>query len=814
MQVSVREMRQRFLWYAAQAVRSPTTRRAGICDWRVPVNASRSTSLSALRTSCRGLSNDASPPPFTTAQDTDVSPPPFGASSAVQKPMPAASSNAAVPFSPEEVKAVVFPLIPCVPSTFSPSSPTSAAILPRSISVAELHRQLSKPMRSFIESYSRPATRTADACCKVWCGPRQSDPETMLRTEATAVTSSGMGAYLVDHFPEEIIVFMPTGRVARQEKAAFSNFTADSDAGCKQTHRSNSAGALIDDAPPPSQSSFAPKSSAARNDVTTDSVAAAATAVSLTGVAAQASTLGLTATDDVDAFSRAPVTAPPPPPQPHGPSQRYGGSQVVTTSFFGAAPIGPTSTASPPSLARMHGEGGSTAENSADAAAVPLRTTIQVMDALVEYIPTFYTSLEEIALILPSNIQMLYSDTNLRFFLKRYKHYIDMRTFHRLTEVRLRATFDHPRRGAADARFRPGGGAAGVAENTNQLRRPPRNSEANLIGLIAPRMPKSFTPLADVLQEIAPIVSRHPAFDARLGVTGLLGKYPEYFQVVDGQLRARPYREAPNSLKDFDAESSPLPRVFAKVWACVEEAAAGKNYTEAAEKAAAMVSTGRLYSLLTAHEKTEVKQKCRSFPTFLRLHGRCLVVSADKMRVYKFIPEYEACVDTLLDERLRMNSLDPNDPILQIPAEMAPESNAEWAVRELYDALPLMQCAELDEVLSLVPPAVRDALPKEVSAVKALLEQYDDYFTIWAYPDDENVIVVQRAKVVQPVLDQAEIVRMVVPMIPQGGTTLTSLRTRVPLVLQRYFYRHGTVATLGAMKDVFAISGDRIVRLV
>lgn len=441
-----------------------------------------------------------------------------------------------------------------------------------------------------------------------------------------------------------------------------------------------------------------------------------------------------------------------------------------------------------------------------------LHSPLGVLEVLVEYIPTYYIDVNAIEPMLPSTMQVLYAGTSFRFYLKRFRHYIDMRTSHGFSEVRLRPNFDHPKRGIADARFQSAG--AGELAAAQSFRRPPRNSEANLIGFIGPQVPKEFTPLADVLQEIAPIVSRHPAFDARLGVTGLLAKYPEYFQLVDGKLRARPYRDAPNSLQRLDKETSPLPKVYAKVLECVEQAAEGKNYAEAAEKTAAMVSTGRLYSLLTPAEKAEVKQKCRSFPTFLRMHGKDLVVSVDKMRVYKFIPEHEACVDTLMSERLRMNSLDPNDPVLKIPAEMAAESDAEWAVREMYDALPLMQCAELDELLSLVPPAVRDALPKEVADVKALLEHYEDYFTLWPYPDDENVIVVQRAKVEQPELCKADIVRMVVPLIPQGGTTLTSLRTRAPLQLQRYFYRHGTVATLGAMKDIFAIAGDRIVRLV
>lgn len=94
-----------------------------------------------------------------------------------------------------------------------------------------------------------------------------------------------------------------------------------------------------------------------------------------------------------------------------------------------------------------------------------------------------------------------------------------------------------------------------------------------------------------------------------------------------------------------------------------------------------------------------------------------------------------------------MNSISPDDPLLKIPAEMDDSTNADWAIKALYDALPLMQCVELHEVLSLVPPAVRDALPHDINEVRTLLDTYPDYFTTWPYVDNTDIIVVQRAKV-------------------------------------------------------------------
>ncbi|KPA85299.1 putative mitochondrial hypothetical protein [Leptomonas pyrrhocoris] len=771
------------------------------CRYLVPTVFS-SSPQAALRTSRRSISVGAPPPFYTDGREAEApsAAPPSFASPAIhaqqENPWMSSSSAArvAAPFSPQEVKALVFPLLPCVPR--SPPSPNrSTGFLPQCITVSALLRPLPKSLRSYMEKYQRSPSSDGELKCEVRGGKRETGSVERNAFAATLM-ASGVGAYLVDHFPEEVVIFMPGGRLARKEAPPSTTATQGETSSASSTGADGKTASCMNAVSEKKTEDTSSPSSTEEEGTTNRPVTAPEKA-------SEGST-GLR--------SPATGTAPPPPPQPVGSRERYG-NITGAPAFFGAPSVG-TSGGAPlsPSASSLDKVADDVRSNPA---AVPLRSTIQMMDVLVEYIPTFYTPVDEIAPMMPSNIQQLYADSSFRFFLKRFKHYIDIRSTFSVSEVRLRSTFNHPKRGMADARFRTGGTASVESSPTaNQLRRPPRNSEANLIGLIAPQVPKAFTPLAEVLQEIAPIVSRHPAFDPRLGVTGILGKYPEYFQVVDGRLRARPYREAPNSLRDLDCDSSPLPEIFAKVWTCVEAAAAGKDYAEPAEKAAATVSTGRLYGLLSAAEKAAVKQKCRSFPTFLRLHGKALVVSVDKMRVYKFIPEHEACTDTLLNERLRMNSLDPNDPILKIPAAMAPEANAEWAVRELYDALPLMQCAELSEVLSLVPPAVRDALPKAVSDVRLLLEQYGDYFAIWPYPDDESVIVVRRARVEEPVLDKAEIVRMVVPLIPQGGTTLTSLRTRAPLVLQRYFYRHGTVATLGAMKDMFAIAGDRIVRLM
>ncbi|KEG15335.1 hypothetical protein DQ04_00101020 [Trypanosoma grayi] len=441
------------------------------------------------------------------------------------------------------------------------------------------------------------------------------------------------------------------------------------------------------------------------------------------------------------------------------------------------------------------------------------KTQLEVLDALVEFVPTFFVNSQMVADQLPMEIRKQFADSSFLFYIKRFRHYIDIRAHHGNTEIRLRPDFTHPKRGIADARYTTGLNSSDMMSQLARGRRPPRNSEANLIHFIVPRMPAAYTPIATVLQDVSDIVSRHPSFDPRLGVTGLFEKYPEYFQIVDAKLRVRPFRSAPNSLDDLNALTSPLPTIYAKVKKLVDEYAEGKDYGVESEKAAAVVPTGKLYALLTNAEKLEVKAQHRSFPRFLRLHGEEIVVSVDNMKVYQFRPTFEKCAETIMDQRLTMSALSPDDPVLKIPAAMDDGSTADWAVRELYDALPLMQCAELDEVMSLVPPSVKNALPPQQDKLVEHLALYPDYFMTWPYPDDPSVTVVQRAKLELLPMEQEDIARMVMPLIPQGGIDASKLLRRVPLPLQRHLYRHGLKKVLGGMTNYFLVVGDKVMRV-
>ncbi|CCW62324.1 unnamed protein product [Phytomonas sp. EM1] len=486
--------------------------------------------------------------------------------------------------------------------------------------------------------------------------------------------------------------------------------------------------------------------------------------------------------------------SPPPPPRP---SATFSEPQPL---FFDR----------PPRPAAVFETPSSNPPTDTETATRRFRNNIEILDALVEYIPTFFVHAEAIASTLPPELQALYSGTSFVYFLKRFKHYLDIRTAFGSTKIKLKEDFLHPKRGTADARYTTGNDSSRGVESP---RSPPRNSEANLLLRLLPRVPKEFKSFAEVLQEISDIVSRHPAFDPRLGVMGFLEKYPEYFQVAEGKLRVRPYSVAPNALDELDISSSPFPATFAKLMEPVDFMAEGKTYDDDSSRVSASVPTSKLYGMLTDGERNNIRAVCRSFPRFLRLHGKSIVVSPDNMRVYKFKPEYERCAETLLNAHTSGMEVSPDDPVLLIPETMDENTKADWVFRELYNALPLMQCAELEDVLVLVPDAVREALPQDMNELMSMLSEFPDYFDTWPYPDDTSVIIIQRAKVGIPVYEKEEIIKSVLPLIPQGGLNLSSLRSRVPLPLQRYFYRYGVSKTLGEMDQIFRISGNCIIRI-
>ncbi|CUG94335.1 Hypothetical protein, putative [Bodo saltans] len=342
-----------------------------------------------------------------------------------------------------------------------------------------------------------------------------------------------------------------------------------------------------------------------------------------------------------------------------------------------------------------------------------------------------------------------------------------------------------------------GGAAASSSNNASSgllgSRQPPRNSEESLLLALVTKCPAEWQVLAEFLRMATPIMQKHPAYDARLGALGFLERHNTYFQLADGKIRVRPFYCAPNSLDVWDATTSAHPHIIAKVLAAlptspsVSPSPAGDNQPS--------VETGTLQALLTEDEKLTVRQSSKSFARFLRMHGKLLVVSSDNTRVRHFVPDNEPCADHVAARRLEADSLNPNDPVLQIPATMNDNAmsyeDAVYSVRELYDALPLVQAVVLKDLLALVPNVIRQSLPSTVEEMRALMLRYPEYFACWAYPDDPTQLVVQRAKLVTSDISKEDLVRAVLPLIPQGGLDAEKLMRRVPLPVQRYFYKYG-----------------------
>lgn len=494
------------------------------------------------------------------------------------------------------------------------------------------------------------------------------------------------------------------------------------------------------------------------------------------------------------------------------------------------------------------------------------KTNAEFVEMLVHYIPTFFVPADKVIGAMPPALrQAVTNQSSFLFFLKRFKHYLDIRTNYGNTDVRLKPNFAHDKRGCADSiytsllgmdtsAFTPGlaptptaatlkkgekgkedaaaeggGGEKGMSvdEQLNRqaasalARRPARHSEEHLLSLLLPHLPENFTPLAKLLPEITDLIVRHPSFDSRVGVTGVLQRHGNYIQIVDGSCRVRPYRVAPNALAEHAWTDSPEPALMAKLRPLLEEAAAAATTAEAGEAASSpspldeqqrrlrqqmQVSTGRLYAQLTPEEKLHVKRTYRSFPRLLRLHGGVLTVAPDLMRVSLFRPELEPCAETLLADGLLRHSIRPDDPIVKIPATMAmpvEEAAAEWALQELYDALPLTQCVRLADLLVLVPTSVREGLPREVDPLLAKLRRFPDYFLVWRDPDEAAATpttaehwFLQRAKLQVPSYSVEELLQMVLPLIPMGGCTTAALLRRAPLPLQLYLAHHGLRRTL------------------
>ena len=139
--------------------------------------------------------------------------------------------------------------------------------------------------------------------------------------------------------------------------------------------------------------------------------------------------------------------------------------------------------------------------------------------------------------------------------------------------------------------------------------------------------------------------------------------------------------------------------------------------------------------------------------------------------------------------------------------------NLEWALREVYQQLPLSQCVELEDHLFILPKAVRDLLPADRKELRRVLDTYPGYFAVWSYPDNPTIAVIQRARLPFAPMTDSMLAARIAPMVPQGGITFDRLLRKVSPLVQRYLYRNGLQTVLKRMPGHFLIAGGKVLKV-
>ena len=480
---------------------------------------------------------------------------------------------------------------------------------------------------------------------------------------------------------------------------------------------------------------------------------------------------------------------------------------------------------------------------------VGARTPQDVLELLIECIPTYWVDINAVQGVMSPDAKELYVG-KLKFatFLKKYRFFFDVRQQSgNCFEVKLRDEVKHPKRGIADAKFtstlvsndlRMSLGLANAPANVPAVPTASKSSSTqgstsrkaeNLLTTLYRACSDEFVFVPEFERSLPKTIYTHPGYDTLAGVVGLLERNPEYFQIVDGKVRRRPANVAPNSLDNLDAKNSVSAEIFTKVMAALPE------------DPTVSVNTAVLMSALNEEEKQKIRSEFRSFPRFLRLHGGVITVSTDNLSVKRFsedlmpkapdvtVPVEEPEAAPSPSEQRSSASTDdtvrPDDissvaanPVAdasgnRLPDAMPAEPDATWGLKELFDALPLVQAAEIDDALFMLSPAIRNMLPADRNELIELLKKYPAYFAVWPFPDDESVTVIQRASVPANPVPLDELINQLYPLIPQGGVKADRLMRKVPPPVQRYFYRNGLQRTLKEHPEHFAVAAGKVMKL-
>ena len=355
--------------------------------------------------------------------------------------------------------------------------------------------------------------------------------------------------------------------------------------------------------------------------------------------------------------------------------------------------------------------------------------------------------------------------------LKRYPFFFDIRTVDGLREdVKLRGDVNHPRRGIADEKFV----MTDIGDVVRYTAKPefitslePLDNPVNQPVAIKPHVPppsvhvrleervpvvdrlralvpQTFTPVEAVEEKIPEDVLFHPYFDCQGGLTAIAGKFPEHFQVVNGEVRLRPSHISPLALGEHSFEDSPLPDVIEKV-----------KGEACASDVPQWVSVTSLYETLTPDEKRAVKKQCKSFSSFLRLHGRALSISTDMLKVARWIAPASA------------ESTSGPAPGAQVRFTQT------HLLNELFDKFPSNRTLNLEETVALLPSNVQLSLPRKVVA---WLHSNGSYFVV-ENPDeaDPRKVRIRRASDRAPL----DIAVALYSSIPEEGITPVQLAAAV-----------------------------------
>lgn len=470
----------------------------------------------------------------------------------------------------------------------------------------------------------------------------------------------------------------------------------------------------------------------------------------------------------------------------------------------------------------------------------------EILELLVDFIPTFWADIHDVEGMLPPQVKDLYAN-KLKFstFLRKYRFFFDVRNQNHGQEVRLREEIQHPRRGFADKRFsstlvssdlmnnlanavKSTTAAAAVVPpppSINQPSRPQFSAQA-LLSIVYSCCPDDFVKVEVVQGKLPKEVTAMAQFQTPSGIGGIIEQNPEFFQIVEGKVRKRPAGVAPNALDSRTIKDSPMPDIFAKILQAVPN------------EPTQSVDTAVLLAGLEEEEKQRIRTDFRSFPRFLRSHGGQVMVSPDNLKVRRFdeslmpprpmkteIPNPSDAAGSAdstpppppspLDAEIQRatTSAEAVAGALELPTTMPAEPGATWALRELFDSLPLLQVAELDDVLFGLAPAIRAMLPSEREELLQLLGKYPNYFEVWPFPDNPSVTIIKRTAVNIHLVPLTDLVRALYPLIPQGGIACDKLLRKVPPPIQRYLYRHGFQKTLGEHPQHFAVAAGKVMKL-